>query len=220
MMKWFCIEGGHILDPFGGEQTKGVVADELGYKYTGIEIRQEQVDLNREKTKQYKDVQYICGDSTRLEQYVGGANFDMVFTSPPYYDLEIYSTGDMSSVGTYEEFMNMYRQVFTQCYEKLADDSFFVIKIGEIRDKKSGIYRNFVGDNINLFKEIGFFYYNEIILATAIGTAAVRASLSMSTRKICKVHQNVLVFFKGNPAHIKEKFGVIEIEDAEENDEN
>lgn len=60
MMKWFCIEGGHILDPFGGEQTKGVVAGELGYKYTGIEIRQEQVDLNREKTKQYKDVQYIC----------------------------------------------------------------------------------------------------------------------------------------------------------------
>ena len=219
MLKWFCIDGGHILDPFGGEQTKGVVAGELGYKYTGVEIRQEQVDLNREKTKRYKNVQYICGDSTKISQYVGDEIFDMVFTSPPYYDLEIYSNGDMSSVGTYEEFMTMYKQVFAQCYEKLAEDSFLVIKIGEIRDRKTGIYRNFVGDNIQLFKDMGLLYYNEIILATAIGTAAVRASLSMSTRKVCKVHQNVLVFFKGNPAHIKEKFGVIDIDSTEESNE-
>ena len=49
MFKWFCVPGGKILDPFGGEQTKGVVAGECGYEYHGCEIRQEQVALNREQ---------------------------------------------------------------------------------------------------------------------------------------------------------------------------
>lgn len=30
MYRWFCIECGSIIDPFGGEQTKGVIAGYLG----------------------------------------------------------------------------------------------------------------------------------------------------------------------------------------------
>src|ERR1019366_5502232 len=46
MYKWFCDEGGTILDPFAGGSVRGIVAHKLGYKYTGIELRVEQVKAN------------------------------------------------------------------------------------------------------------------------------------------------------------------------------
>jgi len=52
MYKWFCPEGGTILDPFAGGSVRGIVAHKLGYNYTGIELRKEQVDANIEQGKQ------------------------------------------------------------------------------------------------------------------------------------------------------------------------
>ena len=37
------------------------------------------------------------------------------------------------------------------------------------------------------------------MLLNQIGTAAIRANLAMQTRKLPRVHQNVLVFVKGDP---------------------
>lgn len=216
MYKWFCPTNGKILDPFGGEQTKGVVAGELGYEYHAVEFRQEQVDLNTEKTKQYEGVKYTCGDSNNISTLIKDRDFDMCFTSPPYYDLEVYSKEDMSALGTYEEFMEQYENIFKQCYEMLADDSFLVIKICEIRNKKTGEYRSFVADNIDIFRRIGFKYYNELILVNAVGTVMLRVNKSMQQRKVGKVHQNVLVFYKGDLKNIPNRFENLVFDDIEE----
>jgi len=128
--KWFCIPSGKILDPFGGEQTKGVVAGHLGYKYHAVEIRPDQVKLNKEKTATYADVHYYTGDSNNISKLITERDFDLCFTSPPYYDLEVYSKEDMSSLGSYEEFMAQYKNIFQQCYDMLADNSFLVVKVG------------------------------------------------------------------------------------------
>lgn len=219
MYSWFCPKGGKILDPFGGEQTKGVVAGELGYKYQAVEFRQEQVDLNTAKTEQYAGVRYTCGDSNDISKLIKDRNFDMCFTSPPYYDLEVYSAEDMSALGTYEEFMQQYENIFQQCYDMLADNSFLVIKICEIRDKKTGEYRSFVADNIDMFRKIGFKYYNEIILLNAVGTVRLRVNKSMKNRKIGKIHQNVLVFYKGDLKAIPDRFEEIDFSEVEEEEE-
>ena len=218
--KWFCVPNGKIIDPFGGEQTKGVVAGELGYQYRAVEFRQDQVDLNNEKTKQYNNVSYVCGDSNNIDKLINENDFDLCFTSPPYYDLEVYSKDDMSALGTYEEFMQQYENIFSKCYDKMAENSFLVIKVGEIRDKKTGQYRCFVPDNVKIMEKIGFKYYNEIILLNAIGTASVRARKQMNNRKVCKIHQNVLVFYKGNLNNISKKYKPIEFDESvfEENE--
>ena len=199
MIRWFNKKGGKILDPFGGEQTKGVVAGELGFPYFAVEFRQDQVDLNKRKTAAYSDVHYYCGDSNNIDEIIEERDFDLCFTSPPYYDLETYSKEDMSALGTYEEFMAQYKNIFAKCYDMLAENAFLVIKVGEIRDKKTGIYRSFVPDNIRIMTEIGFHYYNELVLVTMVGTASLRAFRYMNSRKVAKTHQNVLVFYKGNP---------------------
>lgn len=195
---WFSKPDTIILDPFGGEQTKGVVAGELGIPYHAVEFRQEQVDLNNKMTQHYEDVHYYCGDSNNIKDIVPHLKYNLCFTSPPYYDLEVYSKEDLSALGTYEEFMEGYRNIFQNCYDLLDDNSFLVVKVGEIRDKKSSQYRCFVADNVKLFEDIGFKFYNDIVLLNAIGTAPIRARGYMKHRKVAKLHQNILVFYKGN----------------------
>lgn len=209
VFKWFAPVGGKVLDPFGGEQTKGVVAGELGMEYHAVEIRPEQVELNKEKTEQYPNVEYYCGDSNDISQLIPKRGFDLCFTSPPYYDLEVYSKSDLSALGTYEEFMQQYENIFQQCVEMLADNAFLVVKVGEIRNKQTGVYRNFVGDNIALFMRLGLKYYNEIILVNPTGTGALRANNVMKNRKVVKLHQNVLVFYKGSLNKIVERLPIL-----------
>ena len=70
MYNWFCPGNGNILDPFAGGSVRGIVANYLGYKYTGIELRQEQVDSNREQALNILEVnnqpQWYCGDSEKV----------------------------------------------------------------------------------------------------------------------------------------------------------
>ena len=196
VMKWFAPKNGKIIDPFGGEPTKGIVAGVLGYNYVAVEFREEQVETNQRVCINYPNVQYYHGDSNNIDQIVKEGEFDLCFTSLPYYDLEVYSKDDLSALGSYEEFMENYHNIFKKCVEKLKDDSFLVVKVGEIRNKKTGVYRNFVGDNITIFKDLGLNYWNEIILVNPVGTACLRAEKGMETRKVQHVHQNILVFKK------------------------
>jgi hypothetical protein len=53
-----------------------------------------------------------------------------------------------------------------------------------------------VPDTIRAFEKCGMKFYNEAILVNAYGTAMLRANGNMKTRKLVKVHQNILVFKK------------------------
>ena len=204
--KWFCPKGSYIIDPFAGEQTKGGVAAWLGYNYVGIDIRQEQVDLNNKLFSKITNGKAVClkGDSSIILNYLEVKKFNFLLTSPPYYDLEIYSKGkgDLSAFGSYREFLKLYARIIQAASLLLKDGSFAVYKVGEIR-KKSGEYYNFVGDTIKIFLENGFKYYNEFIMLNALGTVPFRVRKSFTaTRKCGKLHQNILVFYKGEMADI------------------
>lgn len=178
----------------------------MGFNYEAVEFRQEQVDYNKEKTAKYKGVKYYCGDSNNIDEIIEDRDFNLCFTSPPYYDLEVYSKEDMSALGTYEEFMQQYENIFSKCYSMLEENSFLIVKVGEVRNKKTGQYRGFVADNIKIMERIGFKFYNEIILLNQIATAALRTKAQMNNRKVVKVHQNVLVFYKGELNNISNFF--------------
>lgn len=221
--RWFCPPRGHVLDPFAGEGTKGIVAAWLDRRYTAVELRAEQIAANdkqwREIAKRRPDSvapQWIKGDSAKIGQLLpeAPAAYDLVFTSPPYYDLEIYSQSekDGSAFETYEKFIEWYREIFRQCVARLADDRFLVVKIGDVRDRKSGAYRNFLGDNIRCFLDLGLSYWNEAVLITAVGSMPVRAKRPFEgSRKLCRGHQNVLVFVKGNAERAAAAIGTVEV---------
>lgn len=94
---------------------------------------------------------------------------------------------------------------------KLKDNRFACFVVGDIRDKL-GFYRNFVSDTIECFEDAGAKLYNEIILINVAGSLPIRVGQQFkSGRKVGKMHQNVLVFYKGNPKKIKEEFPEIKV---------
>ena len=197
LYKWFCPDGGKILDPFAGGSVRGIVANYLGYNYTGIDIREEQVESNREQAAQICKAEnlpeWICGDSDKeLDNVQGG--FDFVFSCPPYADLEVYSTlpGDISNM-KYPEFLQAYRSIIKKSCSKLKPGALACFVVGEVRDK-DGNYIGFVPDTIKAFTDAGMHYYNEAILLNSVGTAAIRARGYMKNQKLVKLHQNILVF--------------------------
>jgi DNA modification methylase len=208
--EWYSPKRGRILDPFAGGSVRGIVAECLGRRYTGIELRQEQIDANvrqahvaREKLPSMEMPRWICADSSHLDELLPfESDFDLLFTCPPYYNLETYSTmdGDGSWCKTYEEFLIWYESIFRQAVSKLAADRFAVIVVGEVRDKKTGFYCNFVGDTVNLFRKLGMAYISEMIMVTPAGSLPVRILKQFpGYRKLGNTHQNILVFYKGNP---------------------
>ena len=193
--------GGAILDPFAGGSVRGIVANYLGYHYSGIDIRQEQIDSNREQALEILGVdnmpQWYCGDSNVVLDQKWQKEFDLVFTCPPYADLEVYSDiqGDISNMD-YDDFIFTFESIMRKACKLLKVGGMAIVVVGEVRNKK-GEYYGFVADTVKLMQRCsGMTFYNDAILATSLASAALRAGGNMKSGKLVKVHQNVLMFKK------------------------
>lgn len=202
-----------ILDCFAGGSVRGVVAERLGHNYTGVDLREEQVQSNYNNAEEIgcdmSKLNWITGDSKNIDTLVDG-EFDLVFTCPPYFDLEVYSDdeNDISNM-EYEEFEEVYKEILVKTVDKLKNNRFAIVVISDVRDKK-GFYRDLVGLTKEAMKESGALFYNDIILKNANASGAIRANGMMKNRKVVRLHQNVLVFFKGDVKNIKEDFEPLE----------
>jgi len=202
MCRWFCPEGGCILDPFAGGPVRGIVAHYLGYHYDGIELRQEQVDSNQEQALDILPLdnqpQWYVGDSNKVLDNKWLHKFDFILSCPPYANLEIYSDliDDISNM-EYPQFLEIYRSIIRKSLALLGLGSFACFVVGEIRDKQ-GYYYDFVGDTKRAFIDNGARLYNDCVyLENGLNTAAMRASKQFeASKKLVKIHQNVLVFKK------------------------
>lgn len=217
--RWFTPEAGaKIFDCFAGDTQKGLVFGQCGYEFTGIELRQEQVDINnRALADRSLSVKYICDDGRNVAKYFDTDSQDLLFSCPPYFDLEHYSDleNDASNQKSYECFIKILHDAFVSAIGCLKENRFAVIVVGDVRDKHSGFYYDFCGDIKRIFKDGGMSLYNEIILVETGASTALRASRYMDTRKVAKMHQNILVFYKGNPKDIKKHFPKIEFTQEE-----
>lgn len=222
IISWFSGIGDKVLDPFAGGSVRGIVSSLLGREYTGIDLRQEQIDANNENWEEIgnkciigqeteaKKPKWVVGDSDEELDKLPNESFDLAMTCPPYADLEVYSDDprDISNM-EYDKFIETYGSIIKKTYKKLTENSFCVFVVGEVRGR-DGSYYNFVGDTVKAFENAGFKYYNEIVLATSLGTAALRTKQFNVSRKATKVHQNVLVFSKGEPTIAAERLEEIE----------
>lgn len=218
--KWFCPTAGLILDPFAGGSVRGIVAAIAGFEYLGIDLREEQVKAN---IKQWQSLdignidklacQWMTGNSQDIPIMIGkDIMFDFIFSCPPYHDLEKYSDdpADLSNMD-YEAFKEVYHDIICKSFAKLKDNRFACFVVGDIRDKQ-GFYKNFVSETIECFEHAGAKYYNEMILINVAGSLPIRVGQQFkSGRKVGKMHQNVLVFFKGDPKKIKAEFPEIKV---------
>jgi len=203
MYKWFCPEGGTILDPFAGGSVRGIVANFLGFNYTGLELRPEQVESNRQQGLDILPItnqpQWYEGDSDVLLDDKWNFDFDTIFSCPPYMDLEVYSDrpDDLSTLSD-DDFTLKYESIIKKSCDKLKKDGFAIFVVGDVRDKKTGFYKDLITITKMAFYKAGLKLYNEaILLENGLNTAAMRADKQFTAgKKLVKVHQNVLIFKK------------------------
>jgi 1-aminocyclopropane-1-carboxylate deaminase/D-cysteine desulfhydrase-like pyridoxal-dependent ACC family enzyme len=157
---------------------------------------------------------WIVGDALDIPKLVPpSATFDLLFSCPPYFDLEKYSEDpkDLSNASDYAAFRESYDRIIEQAVARLKPNRFAVFVVGEVRGK-DGNYVGFVPDTIRAFERAGAHLYNEAILVTPVGTVGMRVSGHFArSRKLGKCHQNVLTFVKGDPALAASELGHIEV---------
>ena len=121
--RWFCPSGGMVVDPFAGGSVRGVVAARLGLAYCGVDLSAAQVQANEEQAASiaaraaapqatgdgelamppaWAPPRWVVGDSAEAATWAGVPDADLVFSCPPYFDLEVYSehAADISGMST------------------------------------------------------------------------------------------------------------------------
>lgn len=226
--RWFCPPAGLVLDPFAGGSVRGIIASRLGRGYLGIELRAEQVTANEAQLDLAGDPvpRWVCGDSRDLNRLAGDVDADLVFSCPPYWNLERYSDdpADLSTMGV-EVFFEAYATIIAASIAQLREDRFAVWVVGDVRDE-DGCFVNLPGRTVEAFEDAGARFYNDAILVTAVGSLPVRAGRQfVASRKLGRTHQNVMVFVKGDPKRATEacgpvEFGEIETAETEDGEES
>lgn len=215
MYEWFSPKGGDVLDPFAGGSVRGIVAEELGRKYTGIDLSESQILANQ---KQSQKPNWIVGDSFDVLDELDNESYDFVFTCPPYYDLEIYSDNpkDISNMDV-ESFDIKYESILHKSVKKLKNNRFYGIVVSEVREPSitgkysTGRYRGLVRKTIDILESAGLEFYNDIVLFNSQHQASrIGKTYFERNRKIPSVHQNILVFVKGNPDIATEEMNGVE----------
>lgn len=126
------------------------------------------------------------------------AQADMLFSCPPYHDLEEYTDdpADLSNMD-YDDFLATYQEIIAAGLDHLKPNRFAAFVVGDIRDDAGG-QRAFPEATVDAFTQRDDVHlYNHAILVNAVGTLAVRARNQFTAgRKLGRQHQHILVFWK------------------------
>ena len=142
---------------------------------------------------------WIIGESTEQLQKLPREQYDMVLGCPPYYDLEVYSDDprDMSNLAPADFDAAMIENIKAVA-DRMKPNSYAIFVVGAVRNNK-GHLMDMRSLMVRAAGEAGLHLHNDAILLTAAGTVAIRAARSfIATRVLGRVHQDILIFLKGD----------------------
>jgi 16S rRNA G966 N2-methylase RsmD len=120
-----------IMDPFCGFGGRLVGAMMKNINYIGFDLNKdlEQGYLSlikdfREKTTSKIDLLFQDSNTIDYSKY----KYDMVFTSPPYENIEIYKHMERKSI---EEWNKFYKEIFQKLWNSLEPNGTYIININE-----------------------------------------------------------------------------------------
>lgn len=201
--RWYSAVGSTVLDPFAGGSVRGLMASMLGRVYVGNDLSEKQVAANVEASQGFANRNLLgptptwsVGDSATWTPAEQG---DLMFTCPPYFDLEKYSDdpADLSRMG-YEGFVDAYSRIIRNTAEALRDHRFAVIVTGDARDKRGNL-RDLRAVTAQAAQAAGLQLVSACILLTPVGSVKISAGRNFLAGGVLgRVHQDVMVFCKGD----------------------
>lgn len=206
--RWWSPPDGYILDPFAGGSVRGMVAAALGRRYTGFDIRPEQVNENFEQLERAWESSggvHFPGDlpvwtvrDGTIWPTIVTSRADMILTCPPYGSLEVYSDleCDLSNM-SHGDFARAYERGIAGATAHLVADAFSVWVVGNYRE--GGHLVDLVGMTIDAHHKAGLRLHADLVILDPPATAGMRASATFAVnRRPIRVHQQMLVFVKGD----------------------
>jgi len=157
---------------------------------------------------------WACADARKWAAQLPPGSADLLFTCPPYYDLERYSDdpADLSTMAP-GDFNAVWADVLGDCAAALRPDRFAVIVTGDTRGRGGGPVLDLRGVTIAAAARAGLAYCSGAVLLTPIGSVPYAAArLFTGTRGLGRCHQDVLVFCKGDRGAAARACGEVDVE--------
>lgn len=199
IVKYWSLKNSKIVDPFAGRATRAIVSTRLGRQYEGYEISPFTYTRSLEQYKVAKvNPTLHLADGTLLANTLD-ESVDLVFTCPPYYDIEQYEDvdGQLSSEKSYESFLSKIELCTQNIYRVLKPGAFCVWVCADFRGwHGAGRLITFHSDSINLFNKSGLITHDVIILQNQSPFAALQMVKVAAKRYTSKIHEYILVFRK------------------------
>lgn len=165
----YCPENGLIYDfscGWGGRML-GALTSEKNYTYVGVEPNTNTYNnlnklgdhINSVSKKRFK-IYKACSEDFSLKSNI----FDFAFSSPPYFNLEIYSDEDTQCYNKYSnisDWMQFYvKPTILNTYKMLKPNSYYAVNIANFKTGKTSV--SFVDEWLNFASEIGFKYIERV----------------------------------------------------------
>ena len=122
-----------VMDPFCGFGGRLVAAMMKNINYIGIDLNKD-LELGYQKIlhdfgyKTTSNVKLLFQDSNTIDYSIYKNKYDMVFTSPPYENIEIYKYSEKK---TNEEWSKFYKEIFQKLWDNLTPMGTYIININE-----------------------------------------------------------------------------------------
>ena len=211
VIKYWSEEGDIVFDCFSGRATRGLVSIMNKRNYIGYEISpvtynwvKKQIDgfnCNRLVENKYK-FDLRLGDGCEYHSEIEKESIDLIFTCPPYWNLEKYESceGQLSDCKTYKEFLISIYACINECYRILKQNKFSVWVVSDFR--RNGYY-SLHEDIINIHRENGFVLWDIVINVLNSPFVSFKAGFNDKQKYTGKTHEYILIFKKLNEATTK-----------------
>jgi len=159
LVRYFTKQNGKVLDPFLGTGSTIKACLELEREGFGIELSPKWCEVTRQRLLEESNYEIdedhlICGDSRNLKDYFDKNFFDLIVTSPPYWNILAkkdhkanervlngqatkYSENDfdLGNITGYHKFLDELSRILLNCYDILKPGKYMNVIVSDFRHK-------------------------------------------------------------------------------------
>ena len=139
------------------------------------------------------------GNHSDFQQYKG--KLDLVFTSPPYFDREQYSSDETQSFKSYPEYDdwrdNFLKPTLENAFHSLKDDRYLLWNIADIKIGKDK-FHPLEQDSIDILTNLGMEYQGKLkmLMTSMVGVDQSNVKNSVVIEKKALKYEPIFVFYK------------------------
>ena len=196
ILRYWSMKGSIVVDPFAGRVTRAMVTTKLEREYIGYEITPNTYKRSLNHFKKHNvNPTLHNGDGTKLGNTKDNTA-DLVFTCPPYFNIEQYESCDnqLSDIRDYDTFMDSMGECVSNVKRVLKEGAWAIFVVADFRI--GGELKSFSSDLIQRFKDNDMIHWDTIIMENISPFATLTAYQAACKRYVPKTHEYILVFRK------------------------